>query len=345
MRKFKYFGAYLIPLFGLFTFKSTGVYAFFGLFFLYVLVPILEQILPLSSYNLNKAEKELAKESSFFDLTLYLLVPLHLFVIYSFLITVSSANISTLDLTACVLMMGTILGVNGINVGHELGHKINHPFKMFLAHVMLTTSIQNHFVTYHNSGHHRDVGTPEDFSSAKQGDNFYYFALRSQIGGYFKTWKLESKRLTALGKNKFINPMIIYTLIPILFLTTIYFFFNFNTMLIYGITGIYGISVLEAQNYFAHYGLRRKKQENGRYERVQPKHSWNSDHLIGRVLLFELTRHSDHHHMGAKPFQLLESKKDSPLLPFGYPMMLMLSYFPFIFKPIMKKHLKLYGIK
>ena len=345
MRKFKYFGAYLIPLFGLFTFKSTGIYAFFGLFFLYVLVPILEQILPLSSYNLNKVEKELAKESYFFDLTLYLLVPLHLFVIYSFLITVSNANISTLDLIACVLMMGTILGVNGINVGHELGHKINHPFKMFLAHVMLTTSIQNHFVTYHNSGHHRDVGTPEDFSSAKQGDNFYYFAIRSQIGGYFKTWKLESKRLTALGKNKLINPMIIYTLIPLLFLTTIYFFFNFNTMLIYGITGIYGISVLEAQNYFAHYGLRRKKQENGRYERVQPKHSWNSDHLIGRVLLFELTRHSDHHHMGAKPFQLLESKKDSPMLPFGYPMMLMLSYFPFIFKPIMKKHLKLYGIK
>jgi alkane 1-monooxygenase len=345
MRKFKYFGAYLIPLFGLFTFKSTGIYAFFGLFFLYVLVPILEQILPLSSYNLNKVEKELAKESYFFDLTLYLLVPLHLFVIYSFLITVSNANISTLDLIACVLMMGTILGVNGINVGHELGHKINHPFKMFLAHVMLTTSIQNHFVTYHNSGHHRDVGTPEDFSSAKQGDNFYYFALRSQIGGYFKTWKLESKRLTALGKNKLINPMIIYTLIPLLFLTTIYFFFNFNTMLIYGITGIYGISVLEAQNYFAHYGLRRKKQENGRYERVQPKHSWNSDHIIGRVLLFELPRHSDHHHMGAKPFQLLESKKDSPMLPFGYPMMLMLSYFPFIFKPIMKKHLKLYGIK
>jgi alkane 1-monooxygenase len=345
MRKFKYFGAYLIPLFGLYTFNSTGIYAFFGLFFLYVLVPILEQILPLNSYNLNKAEKELAKESSLFDLTLYLLVPLHLFVIYSFLITVSSADISNLDLTACVLMMGTILGINGINVGHELGHKTNHPFKMFLAHVMLTTSIQNHFVTYHNSGHHRDIGTPEDLSSAKQGDNFYYFALRSQIGGYLKTWKLESKRLTSLGKNKLMNPMIIYTLIPLLFLTIIYLFFNFNTMIIYLITGIYGISVLEAQNYFAHYGLRRKKQENGRYERVQPKHSWNSDHLIGRVLLFELTRHSDHHHMGAKSFQLLESKKDSPLLPFGYPMMLMLSYFPFIFKPIMKKHLKIYGIE
>jgi len=91
--------------------------------------------------------------------------------------------------------------------------------------------------------------------------------------------------------------------------------------------------------------LRREKLENGRYEKVKPKHSWNSDHLIGRVLLFELTRHSDHHHIGGKPFQTLNSKENSPLLPFGYPTMLMLSFFPFIFRPIMKKHLKLYGVE
>jgi alkane 1-monooxygenase len=102
---------------------------------------------------------------------------------------------------------------------------------------------------------------------------------------------------------------------------------------------------LEAQNYFAHYGLRRKMQENGRYERVKPKHSWNSDHIIGRVLLFELTRHSDHHHMGAKPYNLLDSKEHSPNLPYGYPAMLVLSYFPFLFRPIMKKQLELYKTK
>jgi alkane 1-monooxygenase len=99
---------------------------------------------------------------------------------------------------------------------------------------------------------------------------------------------------------------------------------------------------LESQNYFAHYGLRRKKLPNGRYEGVKACHSWNSDHLIGRVLLFELTRHSDHHYMGAKPYQILESKEDSPKLPYGYPMMLILSFFPFLFRPIMKKHLELY---
>lgn len=345
MTRFKYFAAYIIPLLGLYTFNTTGIYAYFGLFFLYIIVSIVEHILPNNTYNFNAVEKELATKDFIYDLTLYLLIPLHLYVIYTFLVTVSSPELVTLDLIAYILMMGTILGVNGINVGHELGHKTKEPFKMFLAHIMLTTAIQNHFVPYHNGGHHKDIGTPEDLTSAKEGDNFYFFALRSQIGGYFKTWKLESSRLKSQGKNTFWNPMIIYTLLPIALLVTIFILFGLNTMLIYFATGVYGISVLEAQNYFAHYGLRRKMQENGRYERVKPKHSWNSDHIIGRVLLFELTRHSDHHHTGAKPFQILESKEDSPLLPYGYPMMLMLSYFPFIFKPLMKKHLLLYGIE
>jgi alkane 1-monooxygenase len=139
--------------------------------------------------------------------------------------------------------------------------------------------------------------------------------------------------------------MILYTLLTILLFFAIYSYFGATVMLLYFATSVYGISILEAQNYFAHYGLRRKMNKNGRYERVKPAHSWNSDHVIGRVLLFELTRHSDHHHMGAKPYQILESKENSPILPFGYPMMLMLSYFPFLFRPIMKKQLDLYKTK
>ena len=48
MGKFKYFGAYIVPLLGLFTFHSTGLLAYFGLFFLYVMVPILEYILKMN---------------------------------------------------------------------------------------------------------------------------------------------------------------------------------------------------------------------------------------------------------------------------------------------------------
>ena len=345
MGKIKYFAAYILPLLALFSFSTTGIYAYFGIIFLYVIVPISEQIFHPDRYNFIETEKELAKDDFFYDLVLYIMVPLHLFVMYRFLVSISDPTLAYADIIARIFMMGTILGVVGINVGHELGHKTKNPFKQFLAHVLLTTSIQNHFVPYHNGGHHKDIGTPEDLTSAEKGDNFYLFAVKSQIGGYFKTWKLEAKRLKAQGKNSNFNPMFIYTLLPILLFIGIFYFFGLYVTGCYFISAIYGVAILEAQNYFAHYGLRRKVQSNGRYERVNARHSWNSDHIIGRVLLFELTRHSDHHHMGGKPYQILDSKDESPMLPYGYPMMLMLSFFPFLFRPLMKRQLELYGIE
>jgi alkane 1-monooxygenase len=345
MGKIKYFAAYILPLLALLTFSTTGIYAYIGIIFLYVFVPIIEQIFPPDRYNFVETEKELARDDFFYDLVLYLMVPLHLFVMYYFLTSISDPTLTTSDIIARILMMGTILGVIGINVGHELGHKTKNPMKQFFAQVLLTTSIQNHFVPYHNGGHHKDIGTPADPTSAKKGDNFYLFAIKSQLGGYFKTWRLEAKRLKAQGKNPNFNPMIIYTLLPIILFIGIYLFFGLYVTVCYFVAGIYGIAILESQNYFAHYGLRRKKNPNGRYERVNARHSWNSDHIIGRVLLFELTRHSDHHHIGGKSYQILESKEESPMLPYGYPMMLMLSFFPFLFRPIMQKQLKLYGVE
>ncbi|MDB4649113.1 alkane 1-monooxygenase [Crocinitomicaceae bacterium] len=343
MNKLKYFGVYFTPLLALISFNSSGILAYSGIIVLYLFIPILENIIPKDSYNLNASEKELAKKDRFYDIVLYLLVPMHLYVIYIFLYTISNPNILFPDLIAYVLMMGTVLGVNGINGGHELGHKTGEPFKLFMAHVLLTTSIQNHFMTYHNSGHHRDVATPNDLTSAKQGDIFYLFALKSQIGGYFKTWKLEAEKARKTGKSTFLNPMILHTIIPWTFLAFIFILFGLQVTLLYFAAAVFGISILEAQNYFSHYGLRRKQRENGTYENVKAIHSWNSDHLLGRILLFELTRHSDHHYMGAKPYQILESKEESPMLPYGYPAMLILSYFPFLFIPIMRKALKKQG--
>ena len=130
-------------------------------------------ILPVDGYNLTSVEIELAQKNTFYDFVLYLSVPLHVFVCYQFLLTISDQTLPVSDTIACILMMGTILGVNGINIGHELGHKTHHKLKQFFAHVLLLTSLQNHFITYHNSGHHRDVATPNDLTSAKEGDNFY----------------------------------------------------------------------------------------------------------------------------------------------------------------------------
>ena len=154
----------------------------------------------------------------------------------------------------------------------------------------------------------------------------------------------EAEKIKSKGGNQLLNPMIIHTIIPWSFLGLIYLFFSMEVTLLYFLAAIFGISILEAQNYFSHYGLKRKQKEDGTYERVKVEHSWNSDHVIGRVFLFELTRHSDHHFSGAKHYQILRSKDESPMLPYGYPAMLILSYFPFLFKPIMEKQLTKYGM-
>jgi alkane 1-monooxygenase len=88
---------------------------------------------------------------------------------------------------------------------------------------------------------------------------------------------------------------------------------------------------LETVNYIEHYALKRKKVSAHRFEDIQPKHSWNSNHRMGRWMLFELSRHSDHHHRPARKYQILEHHKDSPQMPSGYPGMMLISLIPPLF--------------
>ena len=93
--------------------------------------------------------------------------------------------------------------------------------------------------------------------------------------------------------------------------------------------------MFESVNYIEHYGLLRKKLSSGRYERVQERHSWNSNHIFGRIVLYELTRHSDHHRIAETEYQNLKSINNSPQLPFGYPTSILLAFVPILWFKIM----------
>ena len=82
--------------------------------------------------------------------------------------------------------------------------------------------------------------------------------------------------------------------------------FGFNITVYYLCSATMGFLLLETVNYIEHYGLQRKINSNGKYERVQPFHSWNSNHPIGRIMLFELSRHSDHHYNSYRKYQVLK---------------------------------------
>ena len=63
-------------------------------------------------------------------------------------------------------------------------------------------------------------------------------------------------------------------------------YFGVWTMVYFIIAAIVGILLLETIQYIEHYGLRRARNEHGSYEKTRPVHSWNSNHPLGRILLF-----------------------------------------------------------
>ena len=134
--------------------------------------------------------------------------------------------------------------------------------------------------------------------------------------------------------------MIRYSITHLLLCFSIFYFISFSALLHFLIVAFIGILLLESVNYIEHYGLQRKLLPSGKYESVKRYHSWNSNHVLGRIVLFELSRHSDHHFKADKPYQILESNEESPCMPIGYPSMMILSLFPPLFFYIMNDRVK-----
>ena len=108
----------------------------------------------------------------------------------------------------------------------------------------------------------------------------------------------------------------------------VFWIFGMSALIVAIVAASIGFLLLESVNYIEHYGLRRRRLADGRFEAQGPQHSWNSNHDIGRIVLFELTRHSDHHMHALKKYQTLESLEDSPQLPYGYPASIFMAFFP-----------------
>ena len=142
--------------------------------------------------------------------------------------------------------MGLMCGVFGINIAHELGHR-NNWYEQLMAEVLLLTSLEMHFLPYHNSGHHYNVGTHNDPATARKGESLYLFWFRSQFGSYFQAWKLENKRLQKKGQSTFSvsNKAFTYTFIQLLFLIALFNFYGAFVSLLFIGAAAFGILLLE----------------------------------------------------------------------------------------------------
>lgn len=339
----KYFLAYSGPLSVLLSFYYGGYMSFFSIFYAFVLVPAGEFFFQGTTENLSEEEEERVKNSLFFDVLVYSMIPVQYGLLYLFLEKISAPGLLMYEKAGFTVSMGLSSAILGINVAHELGHR-SKKYEQFMSKMLLLTSLYMHFFIEHNRGHHKNVSTDEDPASSRYGETLYAFYIRSVRDSWFSAWKLESDRLRRAGLKfwSIDNEMLMYQFIQAAFLGLIVYVWGWQTMIYFSISAVLGFLMLESVNYIEHYGLKRKKINDKAYERTMPVHSWNSNHSVGRILLFELTRHSDHHYMASRKYQILRHFEEAPQMPTGYPGMMVLALFPPLWFKVMHKQIEKY---
>jgi alkane 1-monooxygenase len=338
MKDLKYILAYIIPFSGWLALDNRGDWSWATVILAFGIIPILDAIIPASERNVPIEEEENCSKKVFFDLLLFICAPICLFLTYYYLYTVQTKVLSTSELVGLTLSIGIVLGATGINVAHELGHRTDQ-VSQFFAKAGLLFVLYQHFFIEHNRGHHKNVSTMSDPATARKNEMVYAFFFRSIMGQYLDAWKLENERLKRENKTiwSWNNEMIQFSIYEMLYLLVVGLLFGFALVPFAVAIAFVGVLLLEIINYIEHYGLQRKILPSGRPERVLPKHSWNSDHEMGRILLFELTRHSDHHYKSTRKYQILRHMDDSLQLPLGYPGSMLLALMPRLWFAIINK--------
>ena len=324
MKKLKYLFVFILPLGVYLAFNRDGWGTFSPIIFTFVLIPFVEVFLKPNHKNFDQETMLMEKNSRFYDWILYFSVPIQILMLSSFLFVMDLTPIFSISYFGKIFSMGLLCGVLGINIGHELGHR-SSKWDQFLGEILLLTSLNTHFLPYHNEGHHREVATPYDAATAKKDQSLFSFWITSHFGSYVKAWKIENNRLKTNGVNPFSfnNRMFVGYCRSLLITILAFLIGGWIGVLYFLICALLAKSFLETINYVEHYGLVREKGK-----RIQMRHSWNSNHVVGRLVLYELTRHSDHHFISSKKYQVLESIDESPQLPYGYPTSILLSMVP-----------------
>lgn len=319
-----------LPLIGGGLAALTGVTAmwFFAPIFLYVLVPIADYWVGEDSSNPEESALTQLESDPYYRWCTYLFIPVQYAVTIWAAWLVGTGTLSWLALIGLTWSTSILSGV-AINTAHELGHK-KPALERWLSKIALAPVAYGHFFVEHNKGHHRHVATPHDPASSRMGESFYRFLPRTMIGSLRSAWAIERKRLERGGNSVWSvhNDNLQAWAMTVVLYTALTVAFGWAVLPFLFVQAFFGAALLEVVNYLEHYGLLRKRSADGRYERCQPRHSWNNNHVVTNVLLYHLQRHSDHHAHPTRRYQALRHFDDAPQLPTGYAGMIVLAFLP-----------------
>lgn len=295
--------------------------------------------------DLSNADLEATDEDLFWYRMITLAwVPLQFLTVFGLIWYVGqAAHLGTWERIGVFFGVGVITGTVGINYSHELMHQ-KAKLERWWGDILLAMVLYSHFRSEHLLVHHRYVGTPKDVVTARYNEGFHRFYPRVLVESLISAFKAEERMLARkeLPWTDRSNPFFKYWALQGGFLVLAAVLGGWTGIGLFALQASVAIWQLELVNYIEHYGLTRKHLGEGKYEHVQPRHSWNASHKASNWLLINLQRHSDHHYKPDRRFPVLQTygPTEAPQLPFGYPIMTMAAMFPPLWRRIMNPRVR-----
>ena len=330
----------LVPLFpflggALAHLTGWGVFWFIGPVLILGLIPLIDFLAGLDRSNPPDDLIKALEADKYYRWITYLYLPLQYVALVWAAWLWAGDSLAVWEKVGLALTVGTVAGI-GINTAHELGHK-KEKHERWLAKIALAQSFYGHFYIEHNRGHHVRVATPDDPASSRVGESVYSFLPRTVVGSLQSAWRLEQPRFRRRNESHWTlrNDVLNAWLMSAVLWAALLIIFGLGILPYLLLQAAVGIMLLEIVNYLEHYGLARQRERTGRWERVRPEHSWNSNNIATNVLLYHLQRHSDHHANPTRRYQALRDEAEAPVLPTGYAGMIVLALFPPLWRRVM----------
>jgi alkane 1-monooxygenase len=198
---------------------------------------------------------------------------------------------------------------------------------------MLSGMMYRHFRIAHVYFHHRYAATERDSATARLGEGFYAFLVRTVSGQFREAWQFERARpgAQAFLANRAVNDLAVTILLCVI----VFAVWGPLGVVVFLAQSVVAVTVLELFNYIAHYGLRRRADFTGRLEPLGDHHSWNSSNVLANLLIFNMGRHSYHHRKPSASYQDLQFVRTAPELPAGYAGSILLALVPPLWRRVM----------
>lgn len=327
-----YFQALLFPLCALYLANTTGNYNHYGwwLALAVIVFGAVDQLIGREPVYPLGDQLEHQEKSIYYSFIIFLSLPAAMVLsVYGAYFVSNEDALNWAGRIGWILSLGMGMTALTLSAGHELIHR-EKPIERLCGSFLFALVCNAVFCVEHIRGHHVNAATPLDAAYANFNQSFYHYFPRTLKNAYINAWRVEKKRLNRKGHLvlSWRNEMISWHLVTLVIAIIYYFFFGLFGLIFFIGQGFVALTIHCIVNYIQHYGLKRRKLDDGRYEKFSTAHAWNCNFFMSNMAFLHFPNHTDHHLNPRCPYQHLRHCEKSPQMPMGYIGMVFMTMIP-----------------